>query len=305
MKAFPFVSTPTYLSKLPVRVSTQAVRDITHLHFHRHIQLCFVLSGELQQTVNGIEYTCRSGSCAFLLPYMPHSFNAINSDDTPIITHIWFDLDFLASRGIDFFAYGEATSHFEKKAIPNVVDFAENKEASIKIVREIIAEFDKRTEMSYDKLASLIAELFRLACKKEKNVKITAPFRRQTESINRVAEYIEKNYREKLSVDELCAIAETSRRSFTANFRTVTGISPNDYILSARLDHASFLLVATDRLYDDIAKDSGLYNHSNLARVFLKHLGETPTEHRARRMRELRSQKLAKPLSRYDWLKEI
>ena len=305
MNRLPLVSPPTFLTKLPVRVSTQAVRDITHLHFHRHIQLCFVLSGELRQTVNGIEHLQMAGSCAFLLPYTPHSFSAIDSEDTPIIAHIWFDLDFLASRGYDIFTYGKATTHFEKKEIPDVFDFAGNEELSIKLVREIIAEFDKRADMSFDMLAKLIAELLRLACRKEKKVRITAPFRRQAEAVNRAAEYVEKNFSKKLSLDELCEIAETSRRSFTANFKTVTGVTPNDYILSARLAHASFLLISTERLYDDIAKESGLYNHSNLARVFLKSLGETPTAHRARRIAELRTQRSSTSLSRYSWINEI
>ena len=305
MNAFSLISTPAYLTKLPVRISTQAVRDSTHLHFHRQIQLCFVLSGEVRHIVDGIEHLQKAGSCAFLLPYTPHRFSAIDSEDTPIIAHIWFELDFLTSHGYDIFTYGKATTHFEKKEIPDVFDFAGKEDLSIKTVREIIAEFDKRSDMSFDKIAALIAELFRLACREEKKIKITAPFRRQAEGVNRAAEYIEKNFRKKLSLDELCEIAGTSRRSFTANFKTVTGITPNEYILSARLSRASFLLISSDRLYDDIAKESGLYNHSNLARVFLKSLGETPTAHRERRISELKIQSSAKPLSRFDWIHEI
>lgn len=304
MNKLPLVSTPTYLAKLPVRVSTQAVRDQSHLHFHRHIQLCFLLSGELRQTLDGIEYTQKAGSCAFILPYAPHRFTAVDSDDTPIIAHIWFDLDFLTSRGYDIFTYGKAATHFEKKEIPGVFDFAENREVAIKIVREIISEFDKRTEMSFDKIAALIAELFRLSCFEEKKVKITAPFRRQADGVNRAVEHIEAHFDRKIPIDELCAIANTSRRSFTTNFRLVTGVSPNDYILSARLSNASQLLISTDRLFEDIAKESGLYNHSNLARVFSKHLGETPTEHRHRRIIELRTSD-AKILPRYSWINEI
>lgn len=305
MNRLPLVSTPTYLTKLPIRVSTQAVRDSTHLHFHRHIQLCFVLSGEVKHTVKGAEYTQKAGSCAFLLPYAPHRFSAIDSEDTPLIAHIWFAPEFLTSRGYDIFTYGKATTHFEKKEIPDVFDFAGSEELSKKIVREIIAEFDKRADMSFDNLAALIAELFRRACHKEKNVKITAPFRRQADGINRAVEYIEKNFTKKLSLDELCEVAETSRRSFTANFKTVTEVTPNDYILSSRLAHASFLLVSSERLYEDIAKESGLNNHSNLARVFLKSLGETPTEHKERRINELKSQRSSKTLLRYDWINEI
>ena len=305
METFPLISTPTHLSKLPVRVSTQAVRDSAYLHFHQQLQLCFVLSGEIRQTVNGIEYLQKSGSCAFLLPYTPHSFDAHNSEDTPIIAHIWFEQDFLTSRGYDIYTYGKKAAHFEKKAIPDVFDFAEKEEISKRIVRNLIAEFDKRADMSFDVLAALTAELFSIACKEEKKVKITAPFRRQTEGIKLATDYIEKNFAKKLSLDELCKIAGTSRRSFTANFKAVTGVTPNDYILSTRISHASFLLHSTEMLYEDIAKESGLYNHSNLARVFLRVLGETPTEHRERRISENKSLKSAKPLSRFDWIYDI
>ena len=305
MKSFPLISTPSFLSKLPVRVSTQAIRDITYLHFHRQMQLCFVLSGELKHYINGIEYTQKAGSCAFLLPYIPHHLSAIGSEDTPIIAHIWFDLDFLTSRGYDIYTYGKKTTHFERKEIPDIFDYAGEEEFSIKTVRELIAEFEKRADMSYDRIAALISELFRHACKEDKKIKITAPFRRQAEAINRTAEYIEKNFSAKLSLDELCEIADTSRRSFTANFKTVTGITPNEYILSTRISHASFLLISSARLYDDIAKESGLYNYSNLGRVFLKSFGITPTEYKSLRIDELKLQKSAKPLSRFNWIYDI
>lgn len=299
------VNTPSYISKLPVRVSVQAVRDRTYVHFHRHIQLCFLLSGELRHIINGTEYIQQPGSCAFLLPCVPHSLSTVESEDTPLLAHIWFEQDFLTSRGYDFFAFGKETKHFGGKEIPDVADFEGKSEEAKRIIRETIYEFDRKEEMSYDKIASLVAGLFALACSREKKVKITAPFRRQTERVLCASKYIEDNFREKLTLDELCDVAGTSRRSFTSHFRRITGMSPNEYLISARLAAAANLIIASERLHDDIAKECGLYNSSNLARVFVKYLGVTPSKYSQRVADASRSAYQVSKRSRYSWLEEM
>jgi len=80
-----------FLGGLPVRVSTSAIRDKDFSHFHQHIQLCFVLSGELKHGINNKEYTQRAGSCSFVLPYMSHTLDSRSSEDTPVIIYVWFD----------------------------------------------------------------------------------------------------------------------------------------------------------------------------------------------------------------------
>jgi len=108
----------TYFWGLPVRVNTKTIRDRDWPHFHKHIQICFVLSGELKHRINGTDYVQRAGSCSFVLPYTAHTLDSRDSDDTPVIFYAWFDENFLTERGYDLYSYGSGIAHFEGFEIP-------------------------------------------------------------------------------------------------------------------------------------------------------------------------------------------
>lgn len=270
---------PNLLGGLPIRVSTQAIRDRDFSHFHQHIQLCYVLSGELKHRINDTDYIQHSGSCAFVLPYMSHSLDSRNSDDTPVIVYVWFEESFLTERGFDLCPYGSEMTHFEGYSIPEICEFEGRKAEANEVIRNIVNEFNLQKNMSYDKLASLIAALMRLACTKPVKKKPGVIFSRQLNDINHTISYILENYSTKINTDDLCEIANMSRRHFTACFKSLTRRTVKEFILSVRLFFASQMLFSETFLFDDIAKQCGLCNHSNLARVFVKYLGVTPSEY--------------------------
>ena len=279
MYCFPVYNEPRLPRGLPVRVSTQAIRDRDFTHFHQNIQLCFVFSGELKHYINGIEYIQRPGTCAFVLPYMSHMLDSRESADTPIIAYVWFEESFLTERGFDFCSYGSDTAHFNGCEIPLICDFAEKKTEATSIFRSLINEFDLQEDMSCDRLATLIANIMQIACEKNRKGKPTKIFFRRLNNINRAISYIVENYPDKITTDDLCKIANMSRRNFTECFKTITRRTVKEFILSVRLFYASQKLFYGKLLFDDIAKECGLYNHSNLSRVFVKYLGVTPTQY--------------------------
>ena len=260
----------------PVRVSVQAVRDSDYSHFHDVLQLCFVLSGELHHTIDGKEYIQTAGTCAFLLPFCTHILDSKVSEDTPVIVHIWFHESFLSDFGINLFSYTDA-AHFEGKKIPEVSDFGENKEKATSIIRRIIDEFNKDRNMSLDIMRASLGELFRLAASEKQNIKATPAKISRFKKIYSSVTYMCKHFREKLDTDTLAEISELPRRTFTENFKTITKLSPNLFLISIRLSKA-ISLFGFELLHDEIARKSGLSNHANLARTFRKYLGVSPTE---------------------------
>ncbi len=279
MDQLPLYNTINYLGGHPVRASTQAIRDRDFAHFHRGIQLCYVLSGELKHKINGVDYIQTSGSCAFVLPYMSHMLDSRDSEDTPVIVYVWFEESFLRECGLDLCLYGNNTIHFNGFMIPEVCEFEGRKAEATSIIRNIVNEFNSQENMSCDKLASLIVDLFKIACTEPIKKKPSKTFFRRLSNINRAVSYIIENYPTKITTDDLCKTTNMSRRNFTSCFREVTRRSVKEFILSVRLFYASQMLFYENFLFDDIAERSGLYNHSNLARVFAKYLGTTPTQY--------------------------
>ncbi|TGG93886.1 GlxA family transcriptional regulator [Natronospirillum operosum] len=85
-----------------------------------------------------------------------------------------------------------------------------------------------------------------------------------------------------LSVPALAEKVGMSERTFVRRFRRETGTSPAQFVKRLRIDHARTLLVSTDWPLARIAERSGIASLASLHRLFLKHVGVTPTEYRQR-----------------------
>ncbi|MBE6911600.1 MAG: AraC family transcriptional regulator [Ruminococcaceae bacterium] len=300
----PLFNDTILLDRIPIRVSTQAIRNKDYFHFHRRIQLCFLLSGKMKHTICGKEYIQQAGSCAFLLPYMPHLMDSSESEDTPILAHIWFHEDFLKSYGYNFLSYGDY-ANFNGHKIPTMCDFQNQGDAPARIIHELINEFAREKNLSLKRLAELIAELFSLACTEPMAVKKDSLFGKQLKGIETSADYIQSHFRENLSLDELCEVSGMSRRSFTEHFKHITKLTPVQYILSVRLQTAFKLIMEKKLFFDEIAKQTGLGSRANLARVFQKNLGTTPTQFVDEYIKNTTHFHEQSIYSRYKWLYDL
>ncbi len=300
----PLFNDTILLDRIPIRISTEAVRLKDNSHFHRRIQLCFVLSGELRHTICGKEYIQKAGSCAFILPYMPHIINSIESEDTPLVVHIWFHENFFKEQGYDFSSYGEY-ANFNGYKIPVVCDFPKQEDAPTQIIHKLINEFAREKNLSIKKLAQLTSELFSLACTEPIVKKSDSLFKKQLAGVEDAINYIEQHFREKLSLDDLCEVAGMSRRSFTYHFKYITNLTPLQYILSVRIQTAFKLIMERTMSFDEIAHITGLGNNSNLTRVFLKNLGVTPSFFVDDYLKNTTFSHAQSTYSRYKWLYEL
>lgn len=297
MKTFPLLEKTWHLDRFPVRVSTQCLREKNHLHMHRCIQICYVLSGTLRHFIDGKEYIQFPGSCALILPFMNHRTDLVDSEDTPIVVFITFYEEFLTERGYDFFPYMRGFENFEGFSIPVFCKF-ETDEAR-EIVRGMIDEFSLDGENDFDLIAEHIASLFRLACTKRIPKLPSRVLKNRVSDIVRAVTYMAEHYPEKLTIDELASFSNMSRSTFTTNFKTVTGLSFLDMLVSIRLNAA--FLFSPDNSPDEIAAAIGLYDRTNLTRVFKKHLGMTLNEIReARKNNKPKSKAISNVL--LDWL---
>ena len=305
MQQIPFFNNTTILSKLPVAISTNALRqNFVGKGISRNIILCFALSGETMYTVNDSSSILGAGTCAISPPYTTRRTNTLKSDDTPLILTVAFFDDFLTSRGYDYFPYGGELAQFNGRKIPHFCAFPGHTDKATRIVRNALDEFNLKSKMSYDRIASLMAELFGLICT-EPAPRPSRIFRKQVSNITEAIKYIESNFSDKLTIDRLCEISGMSRRSFTGHFKMITGMTVTSFLLSVRLNRAANLLAMTDMLHDEIAKCTGLGDHSNLAYVFTKYIGLTPSEIRASRYSELNPEAKIPTYKRFEWINEL
>lgn len=101
--------------------------------------------------------------------------------------------------------------------------------------------------------------------------------------IKDVIKYIEKNYAQPISIDEISSVCGFSPSHFMKFFKNIMGCSFVDYLNEYRLSMASRILVSTEDTVLSVAADCGYYNLSYFNRLFKRKYKVTPSEFRKRR----------------------
>lgn len=90
--------------------------------------------------------------------------------------------------------------------------------------------------------------------------------------------HIEQRCHEPLPLATLAATAGLSPFHFLRIFRRVTGSTPHQYVVGARLRRASRLLLETSRSVTTVAYEVGFEDLSNFVRTFRREVGCSPRE---------------------------
>ena len=98
--------------------------------------------------------------------------------------------------------------------------------------------------------------------------------------IKKVQEYIEKNIVEKMTVDELAAIAATGRRSFERRFRVATNNSVLEYIQRIKIEAAKRHFESSRKNINEVMYNVGYTDAKAFRDLFKKITGLTPIEYR-------------------------
>lgn len=100
------------------------------------------------------------------------------------------------------------------------------------------------------------------------------------DNIQYLLKYIESNYNKPLTLDYLARFSNMSKYHLSREFKKYTGFSPNEYIISLRIDHAKTLIKNSNLSIYEIAQSVGIYDINNFTNLFKKRVGITPTLYR-------------------------
>jgi AraC-like DNA-binding protein len=98
--------------------------------------------------------------------------------------------------------------------------------------------------------------------------------------VQKVKNYINKNYKEELRLEDIASVAGMSPSSFSRFFKLHTGKTLSEYIIDLRLGYATRNLVDTMMSVAEISFDCGFNNLSNFNRIFKKKMNCSPSEYR-------------------------
>ncbi|MGN0180146.1 MAG: helix-turn-helix transcriptional regulator [Monoglobaceae bacterium] len=108
----------------------------------------------------------------------------------------------------------------------------------------------------------------------------TPSFHKNMKIIQKAISFIDENYTQNITLDDIAAHVHLSRIYFHKLFLDATGQTPHSYLLSKRISAVKFLLTATDKSFSDIAADCGFSSQSYMTYVFKREMSCTPMQYK-------------------------
>ena len=112
------------------------------------------------------------------------------------------------------------------------------------------------------------------------NVKKRIGQKKHSPYTKKCMDYIEKNYRNKIYLEEIAEKLEISPSYLSRTFKNETGETVKNYLTKVRIDHAGNLLKYSNESLSDIAAYVNFPSQSYFCRIFKKLTGISPKAYR-------------------------
>ena len=100
--------------------------------------------------------------------------------------------------------------------------------------------------------------------------------------VHRARDFLEANLHQKVTLEDLAAVANMTVFHFSRAFKQVFGSPPNAYLIHRRMERARWLLKHTPLSVLEVTLDVGFESPTTFATTFKKHTGVTPSQFRSR-----------------------
>lgn len=266
-------------------VMTNELFFITH-HWHDELEILYIEEGEYVIHVNGIAHQAKAGEIYFINSQEIHQISAVTHKashhaivfDPKIIRFEWHDPSNQKYLNPVIKGKIKYPLHVNNSPIANTNIIKEFKEAltaylhahpSWQIV--VKASLLKIIAILIDTEAMINTNLTETEGKDDEKAIMT----------NTIMAYIQRNYMNKITLDELAELANLSVSYFCKFFKSMFEKTAVEYINEYRIEKACLLLTQTDDKIIDIAFSVGFENFSYFIRKFKILKGMTPSKYRS------------------------
>lgn len=250
-------------------------------HWHSYFEITYVQKGEGNYLVNGQEYSMKEGDLIIFNNVEPHGWTLLD-DDMHLIVMI-FAPEFVAEKK-SLFDTGYLKPFVERGSnFKNKIGREEPISHEIrKAIREIFQEWESKEEGYHLMIkANTLRILTMLIRTYQDESKSDAMLREKKNAMKRLQQafsYIDEHFCEKLTLDEVAAIAYMSPNYFSSYFKKMMNISFSEYVTRLRIMRVRELLRDENNNVTEAAMQCGFNNISNFYRLYKKHVGKPPRE---------------------------
>jgi len=240
-------------------------RKYTNLHYHNEIELYYLLKGRIKYFVNDKTFILNEGDLIIIPQGILHSND---SEDCLYNERLLLNFD---------------STHYTSEITPILKDLCsniiihipkENQSVIENIFQKIETEYNSNNKKRDILLKLYISELVIFLHR----YRVNNPFSEEKTDIimQKIADYININYNEDLSLSILSKTFSMSESYISRRFKQSIGVSINEYINYIRISHAEQILKTEKLPITDIALKCGYNDSSYFSSVFKKFKGITP-----------------------------
>ena len=253
-------------------------------HFHQEYQLFLVLKGTGTRFIGDHVTPFKKGDLVFTGPNLPHLWQSDHEyfkNDHGFITEgivIYFPENFL---GKDFLQKNEMykVKQLFQLAHRGMEIFGQTH----KLVSEIMHHLLNVTD--FDQILALLNLLNILSYSSEYKLLATEGYSNsmketETDRMNRVHAYVMKNFREKVTLNDVAGIANMTPSAFSRYFKVHANKTFSDFLTEIRVGHSCKLLTSQTINISQVCYDSGFSTLSNFNRQFKAITHYNPLEYR-------------------------
>ncbi len=244
-------------------------------HCNREHTLIYIHSGELEITDGDCKTILHPGDCAFMRRDNRMWLQKKIKDCKPYRSVVMkFSRDYLKE-----FLHNltrEVIPSDAKRLKESLVKFPSNRLDVRSLFESLIPYFDAGTEPDADILKMKMAEGMAAILKTDENLYASLFDFVEPWKID-IVDFMEKNYMNDLSMQEIAYYTGRSLATFKRDFKKISETTPQKWLIRRRLEAASDLIRKGGRKVSEICFDVGFKNLSHFSKLYKEMYGIAPT----------------------------
>ena len=247
------------------------------IHFHNAYELLFIRTGHIRIHIGDAVYDGGPGS-VFVIGRFEEHFLELR---TPIYERYYVILNPDMTERLITDRRLLMPLRSRPKGFCHRYDVSEHLERFELIFRRLIEEQSIQDGLAGVMHMSLISELLILLCRLRPEL-LESTSQAGKSAVFAVQRYIDTHYAEPIRVSDLAERVFLTPCYLTHCFKNLTGYSPKQYLVQARLAAAKDLLIHSDLPVSEVAFHAGFSDVNNFIRAFRRETGCTPLRYRER-----------------------
>ena len=228
-------------------------------HFHSHIEIYLILSGELEVCINNEKRKLKEGEVSISFSYDVHSYNAPEDSEVYyLVIPTTFCGDFLPLLSSKYFNSSFINDKNAYETIKNAIE-------------HIIGGANKLSKQGY--IYVILGTILDTLEKSEEQKEYASPFSPE------LLIYISNHFKEDLTIRTISSKFGYNQNYLSKNFQTTFGISFGKYLMMLRLKEALSLMKKGEHSISACALESGFGSVRSFYRAFNEEYGCSPKEY--------------------------